>query len=257
MKDLFSVRDKVALVTGGSRGIGLMIARGYAENGAKVYISSRKADVCDAVAAEMVAEGLQCLSVPADLSKMSEIERVVETIGKQEPSLDILVNNAGANWAAPIDEFPEQGWDKVLGLNAKSIFFMTQKMLPLLRNAGRPHAPAKVINTGSINGLTTPELEVYSYAASKAAVHHLTRTLARRLAPDHINVNAIAPGPFESQMMAETLRTMGDAIKSRVPRGRIGEPEDMAAVALFLGSRASDYVTGHIIPVDGGSSTCV
>jgi len=257
MKDLFSVRDKVALVTGGSRGIGLMIARGYAENGAKVYISSRKAAVCDAVAAKMTDEGLQCFSMPADLSEMSEIERVAEELGKKESSLDILVNNAGANWGAPIDEFPEEGWDKVLNLNAKSIFFMTQKMLPLLRNAGRPSAPSKVINTGSINGLTTPELEVYSYAASKAAVHHLTRTLARRLAPEHINVNAVAPGPFESHMMAETLRTHGDRIKARVPRGRIGEPEDMAAVAIYLGSRASDYVTGHVIPVDGGSSTCV
>jgi NAD(P)-dependent dehydrogenase (short-subunit alcohol dehydrogenase family) len=182
---------------------------------------------------------------------------LVTTLSAQEKKLDILVNNAGANWAAPIDEYPEAGWDKVLDVNLKSVFFLTRALLPLLRAAGTHVDPARVINIGSIDGLHVPGLETFAYSSSKAAVHHLTRTLARRLARENINVNAVAPGPFESKMMAETLKTFGEAIKAAAPRGRIGEPEDMAGVAIYLASRASAYVTGAVIPVDGGIATTI
>jgi NAD(P)-dependent dehydrogenase (short-subunit alcohol dehydrogenase family) len=255
MKNLFSVQGKVALVTGGSRGIGFMIARGYVENGVKTYISARKAEACDAAAKELSAYGT-CISLPADLAKLAECKRVAASIAAKEKQLDILVNNAGANWAEPIDQYAESGWDKVLDLNLKSVFFLTRELLPLLRAAGTPGDPARVINIGSIDGLHVPGgVETYAYSSSKAAVHHLTRVLALRLAGEQINVNAVAPGPFESKMMAETLRTFGDVIKARCPRGRIGEPEDMAGVAIYLASRASAYVTGAVIPVDGGIST--
>jgi len=251
MKNLFSVAGKTALVTGGSRGIGLMIARGYVENGAKVYISLRKADVCDAVAAELSEHG-ECISLPADISNMAGVEKLAAELSERENSLDILVNNAGAAWGAPLSEFPEEGWDKVMDLNVKSIFFMTQQLLPLLKAAGDADDPARVINTGSIDGLSIPRLETYSYPASKAAVHHLTRVLANKLASDDITVNAIAPGPFESNMMGHTLKTVGDQIVAENPRKRIGTPEDMAGVAIYLASRAGAYVTGVVIPVDGG-----
>ena len=254
MKDLFSVKGKVALVTGGSRGIGYMIARGYVENGVKTYISARKADACNAAAKELSAYGT-CISIPGDISSIDEIKRIVASVSAQEKKLDILVNNAGANWAAALDEFPESGWDKVVDVNLKSVFFLTRELLPLLRAAGTEADPARVINIGSIDGLHVPGLDTYAYSSSKAGVHHLTRTLAKRLARENINVNAVAPGPFESKMMAETLRVFGDAIKAASPRGRIGEPEDMAGVAIFLASRASAYVTGAVIPVDGGIAT--
>jgi NAD(P)-dependent dehydrogenase (short-subunit alcohol dehydrogenase family) len=256
MKNLFSVQGKIALVTGGSRGIGYMIARGYVENGVKTYISARKADACEAAAKELSAYGT-CIALPADVGNPADLKRVAATLTAQEKQLDILVNNAGANWAAPIDEYPEAGWDKVVDVNLKSVFFLTQALLPLLRAAGTPADPARVINIGSIDGLHVPGLETFAYSSSKAAVHHLTRTLARRLARENINVNAVAPGPFESKMMAETLRAFGDAIKAAAPRGRIGEPEDMAGVAIYLASRASAYVTGAVIPVDGGIATTV
>jgi NAD(P)-dependent dehydrogenase (short-subunit alcohol dehydrogenase family) len=254
MKNLFSIQGKVALVTGGSRGIGYMIARGFVENGVKTYISARKADACDAAAKELSAYGT-CISIPADVGKVDELKRLVGEISAREAKLHILVNNAGANWAEPIDVFPESGWDKVVDVNLKSVFFLTRECLPLLRAAGTHVDPARVINIGSIDGLHVPGLDTYAYSSSKAAVHHLTRTLARRLAPEHINVNAIAPGPFESKMMAETLRTFGDAIKAACPRGRIGEPEDMAGTTIFLASRASAYITGSVIAVDGGIAT--
>jgi NAD(P)-dependent dehydrogenase (short-subunit alcohol dehydrogenase family) len=256
MKNLFSVEGKVALVTGGSRGIGYMIARGFVENGATTYITARKAEACDAAAAELSAFG-KCISIPCDVSSTAAVKQLSKTLLEREAKLDILVNNAGANWAEPIDVFSESGWDKVLGVNLKSVFFLTRELLPGLRAAGTKENPARVINIGSIDGLHVPGLETYAYSSSKAAVHHLTRVLARRLAAEHINVNAVAPGPFESKMMAETLKNFGDAIARAVPRGRIGEPEDMAGVALFLASRASAYVTGTVIPVDGGLATTV
>ena len=253
MKNLFSVEGKVVLVTGGSRGIGEMIARGYVENGAKVYISSRKAEVCDRVAEELSEYGT-CISLPFDLGGMAGIEGLAAAIKERETRLDVLVNNAGATWGAPIYEYPEDGWDKTVDLNVKSIFFLTQKLLPLLRAAATADEPSRVINIASVNGIAPPTLETYAYSTSKAGCIMLTRHLAKRLAPEHILVNAIAPGPFPSKMMAATLAQAGDAIAKNNPRGRIGQPEDIAGVAIFLSSRASAYTTGAVVPCDGGSA---
>ena len=256
MKDLFSIEGKVALVTGGSRGIGLMIARGYVEAGARVYVSSRKASACEEVAAELSKVGT-CIAAPADLSSEAEAVRLAGEIADREPALHILVNNAGANWGAPLAEYPDAAWDKVLALNVKAVFHLTRTLLPQLEAAARPGDPARVVNIGSIDGLHVPFLETYAYSTSKAAVHHLTRVLAKQLAPRGITVNAVAPGPFESKMMAETLERFRDAIIGSCPMGRIGEPEDMAGVAIYLASRAGAYVTGAVIPVDGGIATTV
>ena len=253
MKNLFSVEGKVVLVTGGSRGIGEMIARGYVENGAKVYISSRKAEVCDRVADELSEYGT-CISLPFDLGGMAGIEGLANAVKERESRLDVLVNNAGATWGAPIDEYPEDGWDKTVDLNVKSIFFLTQKLLPLLRAAATAEEPSRVINIASVNGIEPPTLETYAYSTSKAGCIMLTRHLAKRLAPEHILVNAIAPGPFPSKMMAATLAQAGDAIAKSNPRGRIGQPEDIAGVAIVLSSRASAYTTGAVVPCDGGSA---
>ena len=254
MKDLFSIAGKVALVTGGSRGIGLMIARGFVEAGAKVYISARKADACEAAAAELSQHGT-CIALPADLSTEAGARRLAEAIAAREPALHVLVNNAGANWGAPLAEFPDEAWDKLLALNVKAIFHLTRALLPLLEKAASAADPARVINIGSIDGLHVPDLDTYAYSASKAAVHHLTRVLAKKLAPRRITVNAVAPGPFESKMMAQTLRNFGKLIVESCPLKRIGEPEDMAGIAIYLASRAGAYVTGAVIPVDGGMST--
>ena len=254
MSDLFSIEGKTALVTGGSRGIGLMIARGFVEAGANVYISSRKADVCEQVAAELSTIGT-CIAVPADLSQHDECQRLAEEITQREGKLEILVNNAGANWAAPLADFPDAAWDRVLDLNVKGVFHLTRYLVPALAAAARPGDPARVVNIGSIDGLHAPDFETYSYSASKAAVHHLTRVLAKRLAREGITVNAIAPGPFESQMMSSTLDAFRDSIVGMIPLRRIGEPDDMAGTAIYLTSRAGAYVTGAILPVDGGLST--
>ena len=251
---LFSIEGKVALVTGGSRGIGLMIARGFVEAGAKTYISSRKADVCDRVAKELSALGT-CISLPADLGTEAGARQLADAFGACESALHILVNNAGANWGAPLEEYPDTAWDKVLALNVKGVFHLTSACLPLLERAARPGDPARVINIGSIDGLQVPLLETYAYSASKAAVHQLTRVLAHRLASQNVTVNAIAPGPFESKMMQETLERFRDAIVASCPLGRIGEPEDMAGAAIYLASRAGAYLTGAVIPVDGGITT--
>ena len=253
MRTLISVEGKSVVVTGGSRGIGEMIARGYVENGARVYISSRKAEVCDRLAEELSEYG-SCASLPFDLSKMEGIVGLAAAVAAREPKLDVLINNAGATWGAPIDEYPEDGWDKTVDLNVKSIFFLTQKLLPQLRAAASADSPARVINIASVNGIEPPALETYAYSTSKAGCIMLTRHLAKRLAAEHILVNAIAPGPFPSQMMAATLARAGDAIARANPRGRIGQPEDIAGVAIFLGSRASAYTTGATIPCDGGSA---
>jgi len=251
MKDLFTVAGKVAVVTGGSRGIGLMIARGFVENGVRVYISSRKAEVCDQVAEELGERG-ECVSVPADLSSMAGIEQLASAVAEREDKLHILVNNAGAVWAEPIEQFSEKGWDKVVDLNLKSPFFLTQKLLPQLRAAATPDDPARVIHVASIDGLHVNPIDTYSYAASKAGLVHLTRAMARRLSADDVTVNAIAPGPFESKMMEWTLDHFGERIRASNPRKRIGTPEDMAGVAIYLSSRAGAYVNGVVIPVDGG-----
>ena len=249
---LFSVEGKVALVTGGSRGIGLMIARGFVAGGAKVYVASRKKEACAAAAAELSKLGT-CLSLPADLSTPDGCRALAAELAEREPRLHVLVNNAGANWGAPIEEYPDAAFEKVLALNVTATFRLTVSLLPQLRAASAPGDPARVINIGSIDGLGVPLLETYAYSTSKAALHHLTRHLARRLAPE-ITVNAVAPGPFESKMMAVTLERFGDAIRSSNPLRRIGEPEDMAGVALYLASRAGAYVNAAVIPVDGGIS---
>jgi NAD(P)-dependent dehydrogenase (short-subunit alcohol dehydrogenase family) len=253
VSDLFSIEGKTAVVTGGSRGIGLMIARGFVEAGAKVYISSRKADVCAEVAAELSKVG-ECVALPANLSTEAECRRLAEEVAAREERVDILVNNAGATWGASIDTFDEAAWERVLSLNVKGVFHLTKFLLPLLEKAGTADEPARVINIGSIDGIHVPAMDTYSYSASKAAVHQLTRHLARRLAPS-ITVNAIAPGPFESKMMAATLDAFGDQIRATAPLRRIGRPDDMAGTAIFLASRAGAYLTGAIIPVDGGIAT--
>ena len=254
MDQLFSLKDKVAIVTGGSRGIGLMIARGFVTAGAKVYVSARKAEACDAAAAELSRIG-KCASIPADVGTETGCRLLAEEIGRREERLHILVNNAGANWGAPLAEYPDAAFDKVLATNVKGVFHLTRFLVPLLEKAASDDDPARVINIGSIDGLQAPMLETYAYSASKAAVHHLTRTLAHRLAAQRITVNAIAPGPFESKMMAETLQRFGDQIRASCPLGRIGRPDDMAGTAIFLASRAGSYLTGTVIPVDGGIST--
>jgi len=253
MNDLFSVAGKTALVTGGSRGIGLMIARAFVEQGATVYITSRDAEVCERAAADLRAHG-DCLSLPADLSRFDEIERISEALKTQATGLDILINNAGATWGSSIEDFPERGWDKVMDLNLKSVFFLSQQLLPLLETGARADDPARIINLGSIDGLSVSSFENFSYSASKAAVHHLTRMLAARLAPRHITVNAIAPGPFKTPMMSATVEEMGDRIVESIPLGRFGEPRDIGGLAIFLASPASTFMTGTVIPLDGGLS---
>jgi NAD(P)-dependent dehydrogenase (short-subunit alcohol dehydrogenase family) len=252
MENLFNLKGKIALVTGGSRGIGAMIAEGFVRNGVKTYISSRKSDPCDKKAKELSKYG-ECISIPADLTDMNEMDKLVTKIKDKETKLNILVNNAGAAWGASFDDFPEIGWDKVMDTNVKSVFFLTQKLVDILEASASTSDPSRIINIGSIDGLGIPRAETYSYPASKAAVHQLTKVLANRLANRNINVNAIAPGPFQSNMMAHTLEEYGEQIKSSVPRGRIGVPEDMAGASIFLSSKASSYITGSIIPVDGGS----
>ena len=255
MKNLFDISGKVALVTGGSRGIGEMIAEGFVANGVKTYISSRNAEACDATAERLSKQGT-CIALPADLSTAEGIAALVDGVKSREDKLDILVNNAGATWGAPIEEFPENGWDKIMDINVKSPFFLTKALLPLLEKSASAADPARIIMVGSIDGLNVNKLPTFSYGPSKAAVHHLTRMLASHLADRKITVNAIAPGPFPSKMMAHTLETMGEKIRQGVPLKRIGEPADMAGAAIYLSSKAASYVTGVVIPVDGGVVGC-
>jgi NAD(P)-dependent dehydrogenase (short-subunit alcohol dehydrogenase family) len=251
--DLFSIAGKTALVTGGTRGIGKMIAEGFVEAGATVYISSRKADACAEVAEELSLKGI-CVGIPADLSSEDGCRGLADAVADRMEGLDILVNNAGATWGAPLADFDEAAFERVLALNVKGVFHLTKFLVPLLQAAGTQDEPARVINIGSIDGLAVPSLETYSYSASKAAVHQLTRHLAKRLAPS-ITVNAIAPGPFESKMMHATLEAFGEQIAANAPLRRIGRPDDMAGAAIYLASRAGAYLTGAVIPVDGGIAT--
>jgi len=249
MSKLFSLDGRVALVTGGSRGIGRMIAEGFLKQGAKVYISSRKAAACDATAAELSALG-PCISLPADVSNAAGIAALAAAFGAKESRLDILVNNAGAAWGAPFDEFPESGWDKVVDLNLKSPFFLTQALHGLLK-AGAAGQPAKVINIASIDGQTVNPQETYSYAASKSGLIHLSKRMALRLIQDNIVVNALCPGAFASEMN-RAARDEAEAVAARIPARRIGADDDMAAAAIYLASRAGDYVVGTTLTVDGG-----
>lgn len=251
LKDLFSLQGRVALVTGGSRGIGRMITEGFLTQGAKVYISARKAAACDQAAAELSALGT-CISLPADVSTVAGARALAAEIARREQHLDILVNNAGAAWGAPLAEFPESGWDKVMDLNLKGPFFLTQALLPLLAR-GATRQMAKVINIASIDGVSVNPWETYSYQASKAGLIHLTRRMALALAKQGIGVSAIAPGAFASDMNREA-RDHADVVASHVPAGRVGSTEDMAGAAIYLASRAGDYVVGSTLIVDGGAT---
>jgi NAD(P)-dependent dehydrogenase (short-subunit alcohol dehydrogenase family) len=251
---LFDLTGKRALVTGGTRGIGLMIARGLLQAGASVVISSRKADACEEARAHLAGFG-DVTAIPADLATHDECRRLASLVTADGAPLHILVNNAGATWGEPLATFPDSAWDKVLDLNVKSPFWLVQELVPALTATGTQDDPARVINVGSIDALHVSPLPTYSYASAKAALHQLTRVLARELGPQHVTVNAIAPGPFQSKMMAATLEVAGDAIAAAAPLRRIGRDDDMAGIAVFLASRAGAYLTGAVIPVDGGIAT--
>ncbi|MDB5448195.1 MAG: short-chain dehydrogenase/reductase [Phenylobacterium sp.] len=246
--ELFSVRGKVALVTGGSSGIGRMIAQGLCQNGVKVYIASRKLDLCEVVAAELSEYG-ECIPIGTNLGEQDSLAALAADVAAREPKLHILVNNAGAGWAQPIEDYPESGWDKVMTLNVKSPFFLTKALLPQLRAAGSKADPARVINIGSISGLHSRDVDNFAYGASKAALHHVSRTLARTLADENILVNAVAPGPFPSRMMGDQL----PAYVEHVPLGRGGAAEDIAGTVIYLCSRAGAYLSGVVLPLDGGT----
>jgi len=258
MADLVDVSGKTALVTGGSRGIGLMIARGLVQAGARVIVSSRKAGDLEAAARELAASG-ECEAIAGDISTPQGAEALAGTVVERSGGrLHILVNNAGATWGAPLEEFPASGWDRAAHTNVEGVFHLTVALLPALRAAADQEDPARVINIGSIDGLRAPELENYSYSASKAALHMLTRHLGKRLASERVTVNAIAPGPFHSKMTAFMLDdpdTRG-LVEQRVPLGRIGRPDDAAGLVIFLASRAGSYLTGAVIPLDGGITGC-
>ena len=252
-ENLFSLQGRIAVVTGGSRGIGKMIAGGFLAYGAaKVYITARKAGPCEETAKELTAAYPgECIALPIDMSTVEGCNKLADELIKREPKIDILVNNAGAAWGAPFDEFPENGWDKVMNLNVKSLFFLTKALAKPLRAAATFEKPGKVINIASIDGLSVNPLETYSYQASKAAVIHLTRRMAAKLIKDNINVTAICPGAFQSDMNT-AARDHADAVAQAIPSKRIGTPEDMAGIAIYLASRAGDYVVGNAIAVDGG-----
>jgi NAD(P)-dependent dehydrogenase (short-subunit alcohol dehydrogenase family) len=256
IRDLFGVEGKVAVVTGGSRGIGYMIAEGLVMNGVRTYITSRKAADCDA-AAERLSELGACTSIPADLTTDDGLARFVSALTGQESRLDILVNNAGAAWGAPLGDFPPTGFDKVLNINVRAPFLLTQALLPQLEAAATAEDPARVIMIGSVDGLVVPFGDNFSYSASKAGIHMLARHLAHHVARRNITVNTVAPGPFRSKMMGYLLDDpeSRERVAKLVPRQRIGTPEDVAAAVIYLSSRAGAWLTGALIPVDGGLST--
>jgi len=250
MMNLFSVAGKVAVVTGGSSGIGAMIARGFVENGVKIYITARKFEQLQQTADELSVFG-ECIAIQSDLSTMAGVDAFADEILKKEPKIDILINNAGAVWGASIDEFPESGWDKVMDLNVKSIFFLSKRLLPALCLAGKVDEPSRIVNIASINGITHPRMNNYSYSASKAAVIQMTRHMAADLRPSHVNINGIAPGFFPSKMTKHVLKHEQEITKN-LPARRTGELADIAGTAIYLCSRASNYVCGHTVVVDGG-----
>ena len=253
ISNLFSVAGKTAIVTGGSRGIGRMIAQGYVENGVKTYISARKAEACIATAEELSEKG-ECIAFPANLSTKEGRDAFIGEITEREDKIDILVNNAGAAWGAPFEEYPDDGYDKVMNINLKAIFILTRDLMPLLLKDASQENPSRVINVGSIDGLRVSTTDNFAYGASKAAVHFLTKNLAVRFGPKGLTVNAIAPGPFQSQMMDYMLKNFQHKIEAENPLGRIGNSFDMAGLAIFLASHAAKYMTGQVIALDGGRS---
>lgn len=259
LTSLFGLAGKTAVVTGGSRGIGYMIAAGLVTNGVSVFITARKADACDAAAAELdaMSEAATCTSIPADMADEAGLASFVTALRAQTDSVDILVNNAGAAWGAPLGEFPEQGFDKVMDINVKAPFMLTQELLPELERNATPDDPGRVIMIGSIDGIRVPIGDNYSYSASKAGIQMLARHLAGHLVGRNLTVNSIAPGPFESKMMAYMLADDDSRkmVEGNVPRGRIGTAADIAGTVIFLASRAGAFTTGAIVPVDGGIST--
>jgi len=250
MQNLFDVSGKVVVITGGSRGIGAMMAEGFLRHGARVFITARKQQELQQAIAELSAFG-ECTAIAADLSTAAGIQTVVSTVGSAMGRVDVLINNAGASWGAPLESYPESGWDKVMNINLKAVFYLTQQLLPLLRAAASDEDPARIINIASINGISYPVMPNYAYSASKAGLIQLTRHLATDLAPDRINVNGIAPGIFATRMMAGVLHDMSD-LDGRIPRGRTGQLEDAAGTAIYLSSRASAWMTGHTLVLDGG-----
>lgn len=253
MKNLFSLEGKIAIVTGGSSGIGAMIAESFVRNGVKTYITSRKEEVLQNTAREFSKFG-ECIAISADLSEREGILKFIKEINTIENKIDILINNAGTSWGASIEKFPEQGWDKVMDINLKSIFFLTQQCIPLLKLAGNKETPARVVNIASINGITHPNMPTYSYSSSKAAVIQLTRHMGADLAKDFININGIAPGYFPSKMTAfvEQDAEMQKMVLDKIPLGRMGKTEDIAGAAIYLCSEASSWICGQTIVVDGG-----
>lgn len=252
MTALFEVAGRHVLVTGGTRGIGEMIARGFHAAGSHVYVSSRRVEACEKVAGEL---GDRAVALPADVSTVDGARRLVQALHQHTERLDVLVNNAGATWGGNLEEYPDEAWDKVLALNLKAPFHLTVASLDLLRVAANVEHPARVINIGSVDGIWVPRWESYAYSASKAGVHQLTRHLAWRLAPEHITCNAIAPGFFPSKMTAFALETEEDELVAATPMGRIGRPDDAAGAAIFLASAAASWITGAVLPVDGGMAT--
>ncbi|MTB88966.1 SDR family oxidoreductase [Aeromicrobium senzhongii] len=252
---LFDVAGKVVVVTGGSRGIGLGIAEGFVKAGARVYICSRKAEDCEKAAAELSAHG-ECHAVAADLGTVEGCRAFAAHVAEREPRVDVLVNNAGNIWVETLEEYPESGWDKVLGLNLKGVFFLVQALQPLLLAAASPEDPARVITIGSIDAFHVPDHETYAYSASKAGVHHLSKHLARQLAPSHITVNVIAPGRYRSQLLENAIELEGaDEMLAPIPLQRFADASDLAGTAIFLASRAGSFLTGAVIPVDGGHAS--
>lgn len=254
-RDLFCVKNKTVLVTGGSRGIGEMIATAFVQYGANVFISSRSSEDCESVCSRLGGTG-RISAIPADLSSISGIDDLVAKLNNETVGLDVLINNAGATWGATIDDFPESGWDKTLNLNLKSPFFLSQRLLPSLRHRASRHSPARIINIASIDGIQPPEFDTFAYSASKSGLIMLTRHMAKKLAPEQILVNAVAPGFFPSKMTQKSLETIEEAVLESTPLGRLGEPDDIAGLTLFLASGASSFITGACIPCDGGRSTC-
>ena len=251
MSELFSVEGKVVLVTGGARGIGRMIAAAFARAGARVNLTSRDPERCRAAARELGAH-----AICADLATESGREQVCRELGAREAQLDVLVHNAALHWRSPLEEQVGEGWDRTFALNVRAPFELSVGLLELLEAGAGPEEPARVIHIGSADGLRVPALETYAYGASKAALHHLTRHLARRLSRRHITVNAIAPGSFDTDMLAPALEEYGERVVQAIPLRRLAGPDDIAGVAIFLASRAGAYITGAVLPVDGGMATC-